>query len=367
MHGPAETGYRPGSEAMVNIRFTLARAHDAGVLSAATRSALLRMAKDLFYPERSYQEVLRQGRQCGLPAAELDALQDWLPAGQVNQKRDDARAMLEVMRDRLAAGLPPKSVSYTVENTTIWHAATALPGAQGDGNDGSAVLPHTLREEMQVEGSYTRVQQGALLRFLATGEASRLSIVVTAEQLQHTGDRWRDRRELDDIATFHRWLDRCDLTIDTFSAKLREEALLWLVRSWAGPDMESRIIDELLMTGEYERLVARARDKERVLESRGLQSPRVEDVGLAQEELLCWYFEQRLGGAVQERVAVVGDDCLEQARLYVLDLHGDRTTSYANVFDYALVLEAGQYFDGSAGRHCLAEGGVLRVVQKDDL
>ena len=109
---------------------------------------------------------------------------------------------------------------------------------------------------------------------------------------------------MDDIATFHRWLDRCDLTIDTFSAKLREEALLWLVRSWAGPDMESRIIDELLMTGEYERLVARARDKERVLESRGLQNPRVEDVGLAQEELLCWYFEQRLGGAVPRDVRV---------------------------------------------------------------
>jgi len=304
IHGPAETEYRPGSEAMVNIRFTLARAHDAGVVSAPTRSALLRMAKDLFYPDRSYPEVLRQGRQYGLPAAELDALQDWIPAGQVNQKRDDARAMLEVMRDRLAAGLPPKCVSYTVENTTIWHAATALPGAQGGGNNGSAVLPNTLREEMQVEGSYTRVQHGALLRFLATHEASRRSIVVTAEQLQHTGDRWRDRRELDDIATFHHWLDRCDLTIDAFSAKLREEAVLRLVKSWAGPDIECRIIDELLMTGEHERLVARALDKERVLESRGLQSPRAEDIGLTQEELLRWYFEQRLGRAVPRDVLV---------------------------------------------------------------
>jgi hypothetical protein len=303
-HGPAETGYRPASEAMVNIRFTLGRARDAGVVSAPTQSALLRIAKDLFYPDRAYPEVLRQARQCGLPAAELDALHDWLPAGQVNQKRDDARAMLEVMRARLAAGLPRKSVSYTVENTTIWHAATALSGAQEGGNDGVAVLPHTLREEMQVEGSYTRIQHGALLRFLATHEASRRSIVVTAEQLQHTGDRWRDRRALVDPATFHHWLDRCDLTLDAFSAKLREEALLRLVKSWAGPDLECRIIDELLMTGEYERLVERALDKERVLESRGLQNPRVEDIGLTQEELLSWYFEQRLSRAVPRDVFV---------------------------------------------------------------
>jgi hypothetical protein len=298
LHGPAETGYRPGSEAMVNIRFTLARASAAGVVSAPTLSALLRIAKDLFYPDRSYPKVLRQARLHGLPAAELDALQDWLPAGQVNQKRDDARAMLEVMRDRLAAGLPPKHVSFSVENTTIWHAATALPGAQGGGDNGSAVLPNTLREEMQVEGSYTRIQHGALLRFLATHEASRRSIVVTDEQLQHTGDRCRDRRALVDLAAFRDWLERSDLTLDAFSAKLREEALLRLVKSWAGPDIECRIIDELLMTGEYERLAARALEKERVLESRGLQSPRAEDVGRTQEELLQWYFEQRLGRTV---------------------------------------------------------------------
>jgi hypothetical protein len=304
VHGPAETGYRSVSEAMVNIRFTLARAQDAGVVTAPTRAALVRMGKDLFYPDRSYPEILRLGRQRGLPAAELDALQDWLPSGQVNQKRDDARAMLETMRDRLAAGLPPKRVSYTVEHTTIWHAATALPGTQGSGDDASALLPNTLREEMQVEGSFTRIQHGALVRFLATQEASRQSIVLTGEQLQRTGDRWRDRRELKDIAAFQQWLDRCDLTLDTFSVKLRDEALLQLVRSWAGPDIEGRLIDELLMTGEYERLVARALDKERVLESRGQLNPRWEDVDLTQEELLRWYFEQRLGRAVPRDVFV---------------------------------------------------------------
>jgi len=301
-HGPADTGYRLGSEAMVNIRFTLARAGKAGVISASTLSALLRIAKDLFYPDRYYPALLRMGREQGLPAPELSALEQWLPQGRVNQKRDDARAMLETMRERLARGLPPKRVSYVMENTHIWHVASTLPGALRSANDGSTVLPGTLREEMQIEGSYRRVQQGALLRFLAAAEASRRNITVSVEQLQETGDRWRDKRGLEDLADFQRWLAEHDLTIETFSRKLGEEALLQLVKSWAVPDVECRILDELLMTGQYDRLAARAVEKERTLESRDLQNPSLSDVRKTWPDLWRWYFEERLGLPVPKDV-----------------------------------------------------------------
>jgi hypothetical protein len=303
LHGPADAGYRLGSEAMVNIRFTLRRARASGVVSTATTSALTAIAKELFYPDRSYPEVLQRARRRALPVAELAALQDWLPTGQVNQKKDDARAMLEVMRDRLAAGLPPKRVSYHVENTTIWHAATALPGAQDGASDGTGVLPTALREEMQVDGSYARVQQAALLRFLAAGEASRQNMMITAEQLQTTGDRWRDKQGLEALADFRDWLGRADLTIETFTDKLREEAQLQLVKSWAVPDVEARILDELVLNGDHERLRARARDKERTLEKRGLLNPSLADAGVDREGLLRWYFERRLGRGVPRDVA----------------------------------------------------------------
>jgi hypothetical protein len=294
IHGSRETGYRLGSEALVNIRFTLSKARDARVLAGASSAALLAIAKDLFYPDRSYPELLRIARERGLPSTDLDAFQEWLPRGQVNQKRDDARAMLETMRERLAAGLRPKQVSYSVENTTIWHVATALPGAQSAGN-GSAILPTALREELQVGGSYSSVQWRALLRFLAASEASRQSIVVTPDQLQQTGDRWRDRRGLENLADFQRWLAGADLSIEAFTAKLREEALLHLVTSWATTEIEGRILDELLLGGEYERLLTRAEDKERVLLERGLQNPSLSDAGLSREQLLRWYFERHLG------------------------------------------------------------------------
>jgi hypothetical protein len=308
-HGPADTGYRLASEAMVNIRITLQKAHTSGVISADSLVVLLGIAKALFYPERCYPEVLRQAHTQGLPAAELSALERWLPTGQVDQKREDARAMLQLMHERIARGLASKQVPYTLENTHIWHVASSMPGALESAMGGTTVLPTTLREEMQIEASYRRVAQGALVRFLAATEASRQNILLSVEQLQETGDRWRDKRDLADLKRFQAWLTEHDLTIETFSRMLKEEALLQLTRSWGVPDVDSRIVDELLMSGEYDRLAARARDKERALESLGLQNPSLSDVGVPWDDLCRWYFERRLGQPVPQDVTRYAREC----------------------------------------------------------
>jgi hypothetical protein len=294
---------------MVNIRATLRKAHASGVISEATQAALLRIAKDLFYPERCYPEVLRQARLQDLPTEELSSFEQWLPTGQVDQKREDALAMLAIMRERVAAGFGPKRVSYALENTHIWHVASSMPGALESSADGATVLPTTLREEMQIEASYRRVAQGALVRFLATTEASRQNILLSPEQLQQSGDRWRDKRDLADRQRFQRWLAEHDLTIETFSRMLKEEALLQLTRSWGVPDVESRIVDELLMSGEYDRLAARARDKERTLESIGLQNPSLSDVRVSWDDLCRWYFEERLGQPIPHDVPRYAREC----------------------------------------------------------
>jgi hypothetical protein len=70
-HGPAEDGYRAQSEAMVNLRATLAAAEAAGVVAPTTRGDLEAIAKALFYPERVYAHILGRGAEHGLPPAEL--------------------------------------------------------------------------------------------------------------------------------------------------------------------------------------------------------------------------------------------------------------------------------------------------------
>ena len=125
VHGPADSGYLAGSEAMVNIRCTLARAERAGVIGAPTRARLAGLAKALFFPERSYERLLHDAQAAGLPVSELAALQAWLPKGRVNQKRDDALAMLEAMRAFLEGNPGRAEAQFRFERTTLWERASA--------------------------------------------------------------------------------------------------------------------------------------------------------------------------------------------------------------------------------------------------
>jgi hypothetical protein len=127
-HGPAEVGFRASSEAMVNIRQTLRKAERVGVISKELHAALVKIGKDLFYPDRSYSLIVRRALQCGLPEGQLARLRRWLPDGQLNQKREDAVAMLRLIRRRLAESLKPKMVSYCLQNTAMWESARRQSG-----------------------------------------------------------------------------------------------------------------------------------------------------------------------------------------------------------------------------------------------
>jgi hypothetical protein len=123
VHGTREFGFRAGSEAMVDVRCTLEKAVEDGVLSASTATAVQSLAKSMFYPERKYQLIIKRAAKLDLPPGELSALVKWLPRGRVSQKRADALAMLRVIRERVASGFEPKSVKYAFENSWMWEQA----------------------------------------------------------------------------------------------------------------------------------------------------------------------------------------------------------------------------------------------------
>ena len=76
VHGPAEIGYLPASEAMVNIRATLALAEAKGVIGAGSRRALEAFAKSLFFADRNWPTLLAGSAPHGAPESELAALAD---------------------------------------------------------------------------------------------------------------------------------------------------------------------------------------------------------------------------------------------------------------------------------------------------
>ena len=117
-HRDAEGGYAPVSEAMVNVRATLAAARGAGVVSAATHDAAVALVKGRFYAERQWALVWAEGLRRGIAQAELDALKRWLPEGRVDAKRADALALVARMRDE--AGAEAAAPAWKFEHTDAW-------------------------------------------------------------------------------------------------------------------------------------------------------------------------------------------------------------------------------------------------------
>jgi hypothetical protein len=118
LHGPEELGYPAITEAMVNIRATVAAAAAAGVIAAEPAGTLIAAAKALFYKERTYAAALR-----ALPGPARRAFAEWLPRGRVDRKRLDAEAAVAAIRSALAAGAAPLRVSYSLADTAAWRAA----------------------------------------------------------------------------------------------------------------------------------------------------------------------------------------------------------------------------------------------------
>jgi hypothetical protein len=141
-HGPAEVGYLAVSDAMVNIRTTLAHAVADQVIAEPTRAALERLAKATFYAERCYSKVLADARAAGSPPREIDLLAAWLPQGRVDQKRRDAIEMLRLMGARNLAGRSPRRAMYAFQATEIWERARVQFDHAPEQSVGHAILRH---------------------------------------------------------------------------------------------------------------------------------------------------------------------------------------------------------------------------------
>lgn len=296
-HGPAETGFLAGSEAMVNIRQTLRKAELAGVISTESRRILEWIGKELFYPDRSYPLLLRRASDHGLPQPELARLREWLPQGQVNQKREDALTMLRLMSRRLRQGFEPKTVSYSFQHTAMWETACRQSGElRLDADTPPRLVPlESLLDELRLEGDqYKRQTLFALERYFAIREANRLGMIVTSEGEREAEATFRQEHDFADAEQLERWLKANGLSPHEFHALMQDEARVRWVHRLTRSLSVSSLPEQLRLSGDYCRLLARADAKARWLESVGSQNPSLESAGLTEDELLQWYFEKHL-------------------------------------------------------------------------
>lgn len=291
IHGPAELAYPPLSVAMVDLRETLAKAAESGVLDTGLRDALVAAFKRRFYRARSFEALPEILADLDVPRETGEALQAWLAGGRVSQKQADARALLET----LAVGGAPPAVErddFTFERTTLW--AQFVERAETDPPAPTAAEQAVL-EEMRLDPDlYAGIRDIAVLRL-------RLDAVDPPAPADESArraalDRLRHRHGLWSRGDLEAWAEACDLDHVGLDRLLDFEAALESCAAATGAALEAALLDVLRRDGHYPALAARARDKLRCLAA----TPKASTApsALSPAALLEWYFEMILERSV---------------------------------------------------------------------
>jgi hypothetical protein len=296
VHGPAEAGFVAVSEPMVNIRATLVSAESAGILSTTLRLSLEAIAKALFFAQRNWHAILDGASALGLPEPELAALHLWLPNGRIDQKRQDALAMLSAMCETPNKPELP-SADFYFEWTHFWDEFVAR-------NPGEPAENQLVIEELRLEGEgvYEQAKRRALLRLLAKHDTERRELVVSPEDKRATLARLRAAHQLFTRRALDTWLVANDLETDSFERLIEDEAQLETLARALDSSLEQALLDELRLSGHFERLAKRAAEKKDALTQIASHVTWDYETGPSTIALRLWFFEQHLSRQMPDNV-----------------------------------------------------------------
>lgn len=298
-HAGAEAEYRVGSDAMVNIRATLARAHQEGVIRDSTRTDLLALAKQTFYPNRHLLLLVRARNQ-QFPSKDLSALDDWLRvrANWVDAKRADAEGLLRHVRDTVVRVSSPVRVaaSWSFPHTAAFEElvldqrieserAQAAPASGVKSGSADAVAPDEFAlivEELQLAGQSTFSSIMLAASWRATALAlHRAQAVATNARSTQTG-----------------------------SPTDSEDAIIARLRHQTSEAIKAQVPSVLHAQGELAHVLQRVRAKRAALAAGEPPVPT--------DDPIAWYFESRLKRPVPDNLndyaASIGLDSVRSLR-----------------------------------------------------
>ncbi|HWQ65999.1 MAG TPA: TfuA-related McrA-glycine thioamidation protein [Methanospirillum sp.] len=84
------------SEALINIRITLEKAVREDILTHEESGVLFTTARSLYYPDRTYNQIIRSA---DIREEKRDEFRAWITTNRVDQKQSDARSALEYIRN----------------------------------------------------------------------------------------------------------------------------------------------------------------------------------------------------------------------------------------------------------------------------
>lgn len=251
MHAQDDFGHRSLSDAMVNIRATLAAALTAGVIDQQQHDELVAKAKATFFPERSFARLLADAAAAGLDDATLAALREFITTAAVDRKRLDAIALLEHVRDQGITAPPPISVTRSHPFLAQYERdrRASRNGTEVPRSDIAAYAALHLPD-------FAELNEAALHAALVDVLGEVLQVEPDEAAVAHELERFRADRRLRSEDDLSQWQDDNDLTDDEFAALLRRQAVRRELRSWlvSRKYLErttAEVLEELRLRGKY--------------------------------------------------------------------------------------------------------------------
>lgn len=112
IHSPEELGYIGITVPLVNVDATLENALSSELISEPQFNALTRAAREIFFKDRTWSKL------ASVAGAEAELIKTIINCANINQKREDALALIDVMRQSEMAEI--QALEWEFNATPLW-------------------------------------------------------------------------------------------------------------------------------------------------------------------------------------------------------------------------------------------------------
>jgi hypothetical protein len=287
-HAAPEQNYHKTSEPMVNVRATFQAAHAAGVLDEAQLDLITKIAKKIYFAERTFRAIFAAAASEGLPQFVIERLSAFVATNYVDLKRQDAIELLHTIKRLEINGAKPR-VNFQFKRSTAFETLY---------NRDRQVQQGKSRLHQEAISNYVALHNpefhdlnfNALNRIVVLAFAEVLGLEAPKEAVDAESTRFRTRRSLAEDDEFSSWLTANHINLDDFRALMGQVVLCRRMHRWFMIAMwmertSKVILDELRLKNEYAEWVARAAAQDRLLRSNGCQT-RLNGTHLSLKELV---------------------------------------------------------------------------------
>lgn len=282
VHGSAEVGYKPLSEPMVNVRATFKLARERGVLSRELYCQLIKLAKSIYFPDRTFAAIFHQAESAGISTESLASLKAFVGKNYVDLKRQDTILLLETLHDRFTidSDNPPTNSasnpangesSFEVARTHVFGALYECDRQVQDNNTNISLRQIAECVALQAV-DFEELNFNSLNRMMAQVLAAHLNVTVESTAIEHEKRRFRFKHNLEPDRDFDRWLQNNDFTLNEFERLMQEIAICrrlhqWFLNRQAYQRNVKGLLDELRLLNRYTEWRDIATQQEQLLQS----------------------------------------------------------------------------------------------------